>query len=138
MATPNTRQTESDTNINPKAVSENNNPLDMLQALRDLREIFQAYPEIFRIILNLKNSNTAQGKANILMADLANNIENLMQLGSYCIFGGDFNAHNKAWGSTSTTTKGEQLKHFANLAGLDIIAPPPTPDSELIQLPLLI
>ncbi|GBO46048.1 hypothetical protein AVEN_9138-1 [Araneus ventricosus] len=25
-------------------------------------------------------------------------IENLMQLGPYCIFGGDFNAHNKAWG----------------------------------------
>ncbi|GBM98219.1 hypothetical protein AVEN_250143-1 [Araneus ventricosus] len=72
MAPPNTRQTESAENINPNAVSDNLNPLDMFQALRDLREIFQAYPEIFQILLNLKNGNTVQEKANILMAGLAN------------------------------------------------------------------
>ncbi|GBN56572.1 hypothetical protein AVEN_93058-1 [Araneus ventricosus] len=72
MATPNTRQTESATNIYPNAVSDNNNPLEMLLALRDLREIFQAYSETFQILLNLKNGNTVQEKANILMAGLAN------------------------------------------------------------------
>ncbi|GBM21844.1 hypothetical protein AVEN_32838-1 [Araneus ventricosus] len=61
-------------------------------------------------------------------------IENLMQVGPYCIFGGDFKAHNKAWGSISTTTRGKQLKQFANSAGLDIIASQPIivpqPESE--------
>ncbi|GBN06449.1 putative RNA-directed DNA polymerase from transposon X-element [Araneus ventricosus] len=47
-----------------------------------------------------------------------------MQLGTHCIFGGDFNAHNKAWGSTKTSIRGNRLKQFANAAGLDIIAPP--------------
>ncbi|GBM85612.1 hypothetical protein AVEN_24275-1, partial [Araneus ventricosus] len=47
-----------------------------------------------------------------------------MQLGTHCIFGGDFNAHNKAWGSTQTSIRGNRLKQFANAAGLDIIAPP--------------
>ncbi|GBN23187.1 hypothetical protein AVEN_29650-1 [Araneus ventricosus] len=51
-------------------------------------------------------------------------IENLMQLAYPCIFGGDFNAHNTAWGSIKTATRGRKLKTFANITGLDIIAPP--------------
>ncbi|GBL73937.1 hypothetical protein AVEN_192319-1 [Araneus ventricosus] len=51
-------------------------------------------------------------------------IENLMQLEHSCISGGDFNAHNTAWESIKTTTRGRKLKTFANITGLDIIAPP--------------
>ncbi|GFW03458.1 probable RNA-directed DNA polymerase from transposon BS [Trichonephila clavipes] len=50
-------------------------------------------------------------------------IENILQINSNCVIFGDFNATHNAWNSSHNSTRGTQLKNFADTLNLNIAFP---------------
>ncbi|GFT01598.1 probable RNA-directed DNA polymerase from transposon X-element [Trichonephila clavipes] len=50
-------------------------------------------------------------------------LENILQINSNCVIFGDFNATHNAWNCSHNSTRGTQLKNFADILNLDIAFP---------------
>ncbi|GBO20729.1 RNA-directed DNA polymerase from mobile element jockey [Araneus ventricosus] len=86
------------------------------------------YVEATVVVINLKNcepvnlvSMYVPPSAELGMFTF--DIENLIQLGTYQIICGDFNAHHTTWNCSSISPRGITLRNFVDQVGLEILHP---------------